>query len=413
MKCYIVQDLLPEYIEGLCSAETEKEIEEHLADCEHCKKKMEEMQETEGKSAAGFDEIQPFKKIGRELKKNRIKKVIAIMLLVIVCGVFGVLTIGQIFPSLSCPSYDSLMYRYKAKQIAQKLVDGEIKEVLKSTGTSYDVRNSTGEGHDIFFYDVADRISQSYEKTFKGKEVTIDVEGVTYSDNTDGYWTPDTNIQYPVYGVDLRLEVEDKLVSVQIIFKDRYNYDIHISNGKENYEYFEEEYVNSFEYYIQDMSCYLYYYKDSCMGYNVANDITSGRINIQNSETAEEIGKDGFSDGFYSFYFVRDCTGMPIVDKETKVSEYAAQIGNGLYEVLSRCKSNDFQLTDGGYNEGEKKYDAVLYWRVTDLQGKQCIMTKNFYYGPFGYEPVDDKEIICPEAGFDREVTSELERIFD
>lgn len=38
MKCYVIKDLLPEYEEGLCSEETRKEIEEHLADCEACRK---------------------------------------------------------------------------------------------------------------------------------------------------------------------------------------------------------------------------------------------------------------------------------------------------------------------------------------------------------------------------------------
>ena len=28
MKCYVVQDLLPEYVEGLCREETAKEIKE-------------------------------------------------------------------------------------------------------------------------------------------------------------------------------------------------------------------------------------------------------------------------------------------------------------------------------------------------------------------------------------------------
>ncbi len=415
MKCHIAEDLMPEYIEGLCSMETKEQLEEHLTGCERCRKKMEEMQETQEKSAAGFDEIQPFKKIERELKKNRIKKGIAIIVLIIVCGVFGVLTTGQLFPSLPCPSYDSLMYRYKAKQIAQKLVDGRIREILKSTGTSFDVSNQNGDEHDAFFYDVSERIYQSYEKTFKGKDVKIDVKGVTYTDNADWYSTPDTNIQYSAYSVDLLLRVGEERVSMQVIFKDRYNYGISIWNGEETYmgERFDEDYIHSFGYYIEDMNYYLDYYKYSCIGYNVANYITSRRINIQNSETAEEIGKEGFSSGFYSFYFVRNCMEMPVINKETGVTEYAVKIGDGLYNVLSRCKSNDFQLIDKEYNEEEKKYDAVLYWRVTDLEGKQCIMTKKFYYGPLGYEPVDGEEIICPETGFDHEIISELEKIFD
>ena len=36
MKCYVVQDLLPEYVEGLCREETAKEIKQHLEGCEEC-----------------------------------------------------------------------------------------------------------------------------------------------------------------------------------------------------------------------------------------------------------------------------------------------------------------------------------------------------------------------------------------
>ena len=41
--CRIVQDLLPNYIEKLTSEETNTFIEEHLTECEDCKKIYETM----------------------------------------------------------------------------------------------------------------------------------------------------------------------------------------------------------------------------------------------------------------------------------------------------------------------------------------------------------------------------------
>ena len=41
--CKIVQDLLPNYIENLTSEETNTFIEEHLTECEDCKKIYETM----------------------------------------------------------------------------------------------------------------------------------------------------------------------------------------------------------------------------------------------------------------------------------------------------------------------------------------------------------------------------------
>lgn len=43
LKCAIVRDLLPLYVDGLTSAETSTEIEEHLKNCEECRKVLNEM----------------------------------------------------------------------------------------------------------------------------------------------------------------------------------------------------------------------------------------------------------------------------------------------------------------------------------------------------------------------------------
>ncbi|MCM3626684.1 zf-HC2 domain-containing protein [Paenibacillus glycanilyticus] len=37
IKCHIVQDLLPSYIDGLLSAETEHDLQQHLQECEACR----------------------------------------------------------------------------------------------------------------------------------------------------------------------------------------------------------------------------------------------------------------------------------------------------------------------------------------------------------------------------------------
>ena len=124
MKCYVVQDLMPEYIEGLCQEETAKEMEAHLQECPECAGKWEMMKQSEQEEPRELEmeNIHPFQKIKREIKKNKIKKVVAVVLLILVCLVFGTLTLGQIFPTLDCPSYDSLMYRHQAKEVAKKFV---------------------------------------------------------------------------------------------------------------------------------------------------------------------------------------------------------------------------------------------------------------------------------------------------
>ena len=43
MNCNIVKDLIPLYIDGCCSEESEKIVEEHIRDCDDCKKLLEDM----------------------------------------------------------------------------------------------------------------------------------------------------------------------------------------------------------------------------------------------------------------------------------------------------------------------------------------------------------------------------------
>ena len=49
-ECKIVQDLLPNYIEKLTNEETNKFIEEHLKNCEDCKKNYDDMKESLNKN---------------------------------------------------------------------------------------------------------------------------------------------------------------------------------------------------------------------------------------------------------------------------------------------------------------------------------------------------------------------------
>ena len=43
IECYIIQDLLPLYIDHACSEQTAEDIKKHLQSCEKCKKLYEEM----------------------------------------------------------------------------------------------------------------------------------------------------------------------------------------------------------------------------------------------------------------------------------------------------------------------------------------------------------------------------------
>ncbi|KQN98861.1 zf-HC2 domain-containing protein [Paenibacillus sp. Leaf72] len=66
LNCHIVQDLLPNYIEGLTSEDTNEAIQQHLASCSDCRQVLDSMMtETEGFQAAPQKQINFLKKIKR------------------------------------------------------------------------------------------------------------------------------------------------------------------------------------------------------------------------------------------------------------------------------------------------------------------------------------------------------------
>lgn len=72
MKCEIIRDLLPSYIDELTSGESNREIKEHLKTCPGCRKYLEEMREsiqTPSQIEENKKAIKPFKKIKRSIWK--------------------------------------------------------------------------------------------------------------------------------------------------------------------------------------------------------------------------------------------------------------------------------------------------------------------------------------------------------
>ena len=88
MKCYIVKDLLPNYIDGLNNEETNADIQNHLADCADCRRVYEKMTvELTQKSDLKGQNIDFLKKLkAATLRKNVI---VAISTCLLVLAVFG------------------------------------------------------------------------------------------------------------------------------------------------------------------------------------------------------------------------------------------------------------------------------------------------------------------------------------
>lgn len=89
MECYIVNDLMPVYIDGLVSEETKKAIERHLSECEECGKLCGKLKTPMDVTTDVYakDEINFLKKIKK--KTLRIKLISGFLAFVLIA--FGVL----------------------------------------------------------------------------------------------------------------------------------------------------------------------------------------------------------------------------------------------------------------------------------------------------------------------------------
>ena len=83
MKCDVIRDLIPNYIDGLNSVESDRLIEEHLTMCDECKEYYMQMKKgIKTDICRGNEEMNPFVKI----KRNALRKV-SIAVLITACVV--------------------------------------------------------------------------------------------------------------------------------------------------------------------------------------------------------------------------------------------------------------------------------------------------------------------------------------
>lgn len=89
LKCEIVRDLLPLYVDGLTSVETSAEIEEHLKSCEKCRKILNEMSKAlVPVKVEQKEEIDYLKKVKKRNHKKIVTAVLAAVLVLI--GLLGI-----------------------------------------------------------------------------------------------------------------------------------------------------------------------------------------------------------------------------------------------------------------------------------------------------------------------------------
>lgn len=101
--CNIIKDLLPSYIDGICSQESQQLIQEHMAECKNCRKLFEQVQlELTASDTHQTKEVDYFKKI----KSNVFRKNVTI------CIIVGLLVLLQLYCNWNPYRFSSDLFMY-------------------------------------------------------------------------------------------------------------------------------------------------------------------------------------------------------------------------------------------------------------------------------------------------------------
>lgn len=124
--CEIIKDILPLYVDNAVSMDTKAMVEEHLAECESCKKEAEAMSKT--------IKIPIHKSVEKEQAEvlNNLKKIfknkkirISILSVLTTIGVFAGAYSALVLPKIYIP--------YEEKEVSIEIVDGNVYANYKGT----------------------------------------------------------------------------------------------------------------------------------------------------------------------------------------------------------------------------------------------------------------------------------------
>ena len=95
--CYLVKDLLPLYIDDLCSEDSAKIIKNHLETCSECRKEYEQLTNQPEIKVVNDTSTELIKGVGKMFKKDKKKAIIrtisVFLVLIILLGVFAFLKV--------------------------------------------------------------------------------------------------------------------------------------------------------------------------------------------------------------------------------------------------------------------------------------------------------------------------------
>lgn len=431
MKCYVLRDLLPEYLEQLCSEETITEINEHLKGCKACQEYMKSIntdmpglengQKDSSAIVDGFDgEIQPFKKIKHKFKKKSRRLTFCVILLILVCGVFGVLTVGQIFPVTNLPNYDRIIINYNAKMVGKNFANGNMEAILNDAlhmADYYEITNFYNLDDDgkFLYQDVKKKLDELYDEYIKDKATKVRVNQIYYESFSQGdYFYFDGNEvveQVPMYYCDVVIETSEAPIVMNLCYLTTKSYRLYDISVPEDYATrmaigveasgdYDSQYVRG----VDEINIWLQYYNDWVFDSELKDWALEKRMN----------STDPLSDMSYRFIgqdFTRDCLTYDEKD-ELGNTIYGNSVAEKLRDLHEQVTTLDFTIENKGYDKEVHKRKAILYWDFMDQNGTGVHLTQYMYYGPYGYEAQKAAQDIYVSGELDDSLRKQLNDLF-
>lgn len=100
--CEVIKDLLPLYVDDVCSTETKEFVEKHLKSCNECQKIFETMEKDENNKNS--EEKESIKNFNNKIKRNKVKAVVISLIIFVI----GILLIKYIY---SCILFNHIINR--------------------------------------------------------------------------------------------------------------------------------------------------------------------------------------------------------------------------------------------------------------------------------------------------------------
>lgn len=185
MKCELIRDLLPLYADGLCSEETNAQVEAHLETCEECRQKLAHYRanvgEEQNHAAEDPSAIRPMKKVRTKLRRRKWLSVTLCVLLCIVVAGLGVLTIGEI--NGHKVSFSTCGNIIRLNYITHQLTKGNTDVLLDALSFRWEDRYavkgaSNFESMAAYKAQLKEQMDEAYAYYFEGKDVSVKLSSV-------------------------------------------------------------------------------------------------------------------------------------------------------------------------------------------------------------------------------------------